>query len=107
MSISQAYDRSVSIRQASTTVTPFPQLGFWAFFQIDSPASTAEGGVGNALEVGYRTYRHRRDVQQPRRRRRSEKAVRASGPDRGEVFINEQASNNGITTKPDDARQSV
>ncbi|MER5703666.1 aldo/keto reductase [Micromonospora sp. NPDC002296] len=75
-----------------------PQLGF-GVFQIE-PKDTAEA-VGRALEIGYRhidtaeMYGNEAEVGQ---------AVRASGLDRGEVFVTSKL-NNGFH-RPDDARRA-
>jgi 2,5-diketo-D-gluconate reductase A len=75
---------------------PIPQLGF-GVFQIP-PAETAKA-VGVALEVGYRhidtaeMYQNEKGVGQ---------GVRASGLDRGDVFVTSKL-NNGFH-RPDDAR---
>jgi 2,5-diketo-D-gluconate reductase A len=75
-----------------------PQLGF-GVFQID-PAETAEA-VSNALEVGYR---HIDTAEMYGNERGVGEAVRASGLDRGEVFITSKL-NNGYH-RPDDARRA-
>jgi 2,5-diketo-D-gluconate reductase A len=75
-----------------------PQLGF-GVFQID-PAQTAEA-VSNALEVGYR---HIDTAEMYGNERGVGEAVRASGLDRGEVFITSKL-NNGYH-RPDDARRA-
>ena len=75
-----------------------PQLGF-GVFQID-PADTAEA-VGEALEVGYR---HIDTAEMYRNEREVGEGVRASGLDRGEVFITSKL-NNGYH-RPDDARRA-
>ncbi|WP_405113111.1 aldo/keto reductase [Micromonospora sp. NBC_01405] len=75
-----------------------PQLGF-GVFQIE-PKDTAEA-VGRALEIGYRhidtaeMYGNEAEVGQ---------AVRASGLDRGEVFVTSKLSNG--FHRPDDARRA-
>ncbi|MCI4064530.1 aldo/keto reductase [Micromonospora sp. R77] len=75
-----------------------PQLGF-GVFQIE-PKDTAEA-VGRALEIGYRhidtaeMYGNEAEVGQ---------AVRASGLDRGDVFVTSKL-NNGFH-RPDDARKA-
>ncbi|MEA2638058.1 MAG: 2,5-diketo-D-gluconate reductase [Chloroflexota bacterium] len=90
-----------------TTVVPsvrlndgesIPQLGF-GVFQID-PADTAEA-VGNALEVGYR---HLDTAEMYRNERGVGEGVRASGLDRGEVFITSKLNNR--YHRPDDARRA-
>jgi 2,5-diketo-D-gluconate reductase A len=75
-----------------------PQLGF-GVFQID-PADTAEA-VAIALEVGYR---HIDTAEMYRNEREVGEGVRASGLDRGEVFITSKL-NNGYH-RPDDARRA-
>jgi 2,5-diketo-D-gluconate reductase A len=75
-----------------------PQLGF-GVFQID-PAETAEA-VGRALEVGYR---HIDTAEMYRNEKGVGEAVRASGLDRGEVFITSKLSN--AAHRPDDARRA-
>ena len=73
-----------------------PQLGF-GVFQID-PAETAEA-VGRALEVGYR---HIDTAEGYGNERGVGEGVRASGLDRGEVFITSKLDND--SHRPDDAR---
>jgi 2,5-diketo-D-gluconate reductase A len=75
-----------------------PQLGF-GVFQID-PSQTAEA-VSTALEVGYR---HVDTAEMYGNEREVGDAVRASGLDRGEVFITSKL-NNGYH-RPDDARRA-
>jgi 2,5-diketo-D-gluconate reductase A len=75
-----------------------PQLGF-GVFQVD-PARTAEA-VGTALEVGYR---HIDTAEMYRNERGVGEAVRASGIDRGEVFITSKLNNR--YHRPDDARRA-
>jgi 2,5-diketo-D-gluconate reductase A len=75
-----------------------PQLGF-GVFQID-PAETAEA-VGRALEVGYR---HIDTAEMYRNEKGVGEAVRASGLDRGEVFVTSKLSN--AAHRPDDARRA-
>jgi 2,5-diketo-D-gluconate reductase A len=75
-----------------------PQLGF-GVFQIE-PAETAEA-VGTALEAGYR---HIDTAEMYRNEREVGEGVRASGLDRGEVFITSKL-NNGCH-RPDDARRA-
>jgi 2,5-diketo-D-gluconate reductase A len=75
-----------------------PQLGF-GVFQID-PLQTAEA-VSTALEVGYR---HVDTAEMYGNEREVGDAVRASGLDRGEVFITSKL-NNGYH-RPDDARRA-
>ena len=74
-----------------------PQLGF-GVFQID-PAETAEA-VSRALEVGYR---HVDTAEMYGNERGVGEAVRASGLDRGEVFITSKLNNS--FHRPDDARR--
>jgi 2,5-diketo-D-gluconate reductase A len=75
-----------------------PQLGF-GVFQID-PAETADA-VRQALDVGYRhidtaeMYRNEKDVGE---------AIRASGIDRGDVFVTSKLNN--ADHRPDDARRA-
>ena len=64
-----------------------PQLGF-GVFQID-PAETAEA-VGRALEVGYR---HIDTAEMYRNEKGVGEGVRASGLDRGEVYVTSKLSN--------------
>ena len=75
-----------------------PQLGF-GVFQID-PAETAEA-VGQALRTGYR---HIDTAEMYGNEAGVGEAVRASGLDRGEVFVTSKL-NNGFH-KPDDARRA-
>jgi 2,5-diketo-D-gluconate reductase A len=75
-----------------------PQLGF-GVFQID-PGDTAEA-VGRALEVGYR---HIDTAEGYGNERGVGEAVRASGLDRGEVFITSKLDND--SHRPDDARRA-
>ncbi|HLL63819.1 MAG TPA: aldo/keto reductase [Propionibacteriaceae bacterium] len=75
-----------------------PQLGF-GVFQID-PGETAEA-VGRAFEVGYR---HIDTAEMYRNEKGVGEAVRASGLDRGEVFITSKLSN--AAHRPDDARRA-
>ena len=75
-----------------------PQLGF-GVFQID-PAETAEA-VSRAFEVGYR---HIDTAEMYRNEKGVGEAVRASGLDRGEVFITSKLSN--AAHRPDDARRA-
>lgn len=73
-----------------------PQLGF-GVFQID-PADTAEA-VGLALDAGYR---HIDTAQMYGNEKQVGEGVRASGLDRGELFVTSKL-NNGFH-RPDDAR---
>jgi 2,5-diketo-D-gluconate reductase A len=75
-----------------------PQLGF-GVFQID-PAETADA-VARALEVGYR---HIDTAEMYGNEREVGEAVRASGLDRGQVFVTSKL-NNG-EHRPDDARRA-
>ena len=75
-----------------------PQLGF-GVFQIP-PEETAEA-VARALETGYR---HVDTAQMYGNEREVGEAVRASGLDRGEVFVTSKLSN--AAHRPDDARRS-
>jgi 2,5-diketo-D-gluconate reductase A len=75
-----------------------PQLGF-GVFQID-PGQTA-AVVSDALEVGYR---HIDTAEMYRNERGVGEAVRASGLDRGEVFITSKLNN--AYHRPEDARQA-
>ena len=75
-----------------------PQLGF-GVFQID-PAETAEA-VSRALDVGYR---HIDTAEMYRNEKGVGEAVRASGLDRGEVFVTSKLNN--AAHEPDDARRA-
>ncbi|WBB77145.1 aldo/keto reductase [Micromonospora sp. WMMD1128] len=75
-----------------------PQLGF-GVFQID-PKDTARA-VGTALEIGYR---HIDTAQMYGNEAEVGQAVRASGLDRGDVFVTSKL-NNGFH-RPDDARKA-
>jgi 2,5-diketo-D-gluconate reductase A len=75
---------------------PIPQLGF-GVFQID-PEDTAKA-VGVALDVGYR---HIDTAEMYGNEKQVGQAVRASGLDRGELFLTSKL-NNGFH-RPDDAR---
>jgi 2,5-diketo-D-gluconate reductase A len=96
----------MSITQRTTVVPSvrlndghsIPQLGF-GVFQID-PADTAEA-VSTALEVGYR---HIDTAEMYRNERGVGEGVRASGLDRGEVFITSKLNNR--YHRPDDARRA-
>jgi 2,5-diketo-D-gluconate reductase A len=96
MSISQRTTVIPSIRLNDGQ--SIPQLGF-GVFQID-PADTAEA-VGSALDVGYR---HIDTAEMYRNERGVGEAVRASGLDRGEVFITSKLNNR--YHRPDDARRA-
>jgi 2,5-diketo-D-gluconate reductase A len=75
-----------------------PQLGF-GVFQID-PAETAEA-VGRALEVGYR---HIDTAEMYRNEKGVGEGIRASGLDRGEVYVTSKLSN--ACHEPDEARRA-
>ena len=75
-----------------------PQLGF-GVFQIE-PEDTAEA-VGEALGIGYR---HIDTAQMYGNEKEVGEAVRASGLDRGEVFVTSKLSN--AFHEPDDARRA-
>jgi 2,5-diketo-D-gluconate reductase A len=75
-----------------------PQLGF-GVFKID-PAETADAVI-EALRVGYR---HIDTAEMYRNEAEVGKAVRASGLDRGEVYLTSKL-NNGFH-RPDDARRA-
>ena len=75
-----------------------PQLGF-GVFQIE-PENTAEA-VGEALEIGYR---HIDTAEMYGNEKPVGEAVRASGLDRGEVFVTSKLNN--AFHEPDDAREA-
>jgi len=75
-----------------------PQLGF-GVYQVD-PAETAEA-VGRALEIGYR---HIDTAEMYGNEAGVGEAIRASGLDRGEVFVTSKLSN--AFHEPDDARRA-
>ena len=75
-----------------------PQLGF-GVFQID-PAETAEA-VGRALEVGYR---HIDTAEMYQNEKGVGEGIRASGLDRGEVYVTSKLSN--ACHEPDEARRA-
>jgi 2,5-diketo-D-gluconate reductase A len=75
-----------------------PQLGF-GVFQID-PAETAQA-VTEALEVGYR---HIDTAEMYGNERGVGEAIRASGIDRGEVYVTSKLGNS--FHRPDDARRA-
>jgi 2,5-diketo-D-gluconate reductase A len=75
-----------------------PQLGF-GVFQID-PQDTAEA-VSEALRVGYR---HIDTAEMYRNEAGVGEAIRASGCDRGDVFVTSKLSN--AEHRPDDARRA-
>jgi 2,5-diketo-D-gluconate reductase A len=75
---------------------PIPQLGF-GVFQI--PPSETAAAVGRALEIGYRLIDTAEDY---RNEKQVGEAVRASGLDRGDVFVTSKLSN--ASHRPDDAR---
>ena len=79
--------------------TTIPQLGF-GVFQID-PAET-EDAVRQALEVGYR---HIDTAEMYGNERGVGEGIRASGLDRGEVYVTSKL-NNGFH-EPDDARRAI
>ena len=75
-----------------------PQLGF-GVFQID-PGETAEA-VSTALEIGYR---HIDTAEMYRNEKGVGEGVRASGLDRGDVFVTSKLNN--AFHRPDDARRA-
>ena len=75
-----------------------PQLGF-GVFQIE-PEDTAEA-VAHALEIGYR---HIDTAEMYENEREVGEGVRASGLDRGEVFVTSKLANSAHD--PDDARRA-
>jgi 2,5-diketo-D-gluconate reductase A len=75
-----------------------PQLGF-GVFQID-PDDTAQA-VSTALEIGYR---HIDTAEGYRNEKGVGEAVRASGLDRGDVFVTSKLNN--AFHRPDDARRA-
>jgi 2,5-diketo-D-gluconate reductase A len=75
-----------------------PQLGF-GVFQIE-PKNTAEA-AGEALEIGYR---HIDTAEMYGNEKEVGEAIRASGLDRGEVFVTSKLSN--AFHEPDDARRA-
>src|SRR5687768_8922489 len=75
-----------------------PQLGF-GVFQID-PADT-ERAVGEALEIGYR---HIDTAEMYGNEKGVGEAIRASGLDRGDVFVTSKLDNG--FHRPDDARRA-
>jgi 2,5-diketo-D-gluconate reductase A len=75
-----------------------PQLGF-GVFQID-PGDTA-AAVGRAVEVGYR---HIDTAEMYGNERGVGEAIRASGLDRGDVFVTSKLSN--ASHEPDEARRA-
>src|SRR5829696_6076268 len=75
-----------------------PQLGF-GVFQI-KPGDTAEA-VGNALEVGYR---HIDTAEMYGNEREVGEGIRASGLDRGDVFVTSKLNNS--FHRPGDAREA-
>jgi 2,5-diketo-D-gluconate reductase A len=76
-----------------------PQLGF-GVFQID-PDDTARA-VSTALEIGYR---HIDTAEMYRNEKGVGEAVRASGLDRGDVFVTSKLNN--AFHRPDDARRAL
>src|ERR671933_927642 len=75
-----------------------PQLGFGVF--LIEPADTAKA-VSEALEIGYR---HIDTAEMYGNEKEVGEAIRASGLDRGEVFVTSKL-NNGFH-RPDDARRA-
>src|ERR671933_2595678 len=75
-----------------------PQVGFGVF--LIEPADTAKA-VSKALEIGYR---HIDTAQMYGNEKQVGEAVRASGLDRGEVFVTSKLSN--AAHRPDDARRA-
>jgi 2,5-diketo-D-gluconate reductase A len=75
-----------------------PQLGF-GVFQIE-PSETVEA-VGRALEVGYR---HIDTAEMYGNEKEVGEGIRASGLDRGQVFVTSKLSNS--FHRPDDARRA-
>ncbi len=75
-----------------------PQLGF-GVFQIE-PENTAEA-VSNALEIGYR---HIDTAEMYGNEREVGEAIRASGLDRGDVYVTSKLSN--AFHEPQDAREA-
>jgi 2,5-diketo-D-gluconate reductase A len=75
-----------------------PQLGF-GVFQIE-PKNTAEA-AGEALEIGYR---HIDTAEMYGNEKEVGEAIRASGLERGEVFVTSKLSN--AFHEPDDARRA-
>src|SRR5215207_1637993 len=75
-----------------------PQLGF-GVFQI-KPGDTAEA-VGNALEIGYR---HIDTAEMYGNEREVGEGIRASGLDRGDVFVTSKLNNS--FHRPGDAREA-
>jgi len=85
---------SIALNDGNT----IPQLGF-GVFQIE-PENTAEA-VRKALEIGYR---HIDTAEMYGNEKEVGEAIRASGLDRGEVFVTSKL-NNGFH-RPDDARRA-
>ncbi|MEV4199521.1 aldo/keto reductase [Micromonospora globbae] len=85
---------TISLNDGNT----IPQLGF-GVFQI-APKDTARA-VGKALEVGYR---HIDTAEMYGNEAEVGEAIRASGIDRGEVFVTSKLSN--AAHRPDDARRA-
>src|SRR3954451_10947068 len=103
--IKPGYDPGVSTNQVSQIPAvdlndghTIPQLGF-GVFQID-PADTARA-VSEALEVGYR---HIDTAEMYHNEAGVGEAVRASGLDRGDVYITSKLNN--AFHRPDDARRA-
>ena len=76
-----------------------PQLGF-GVFQIE-PENTAEA-VSKALEIGYR---HIDTAEMYGNEKEVGEAIRASGLDRGEIYVTSKLSN--AFHEPDDAREAL
>src|SRR5918911_2699513 len=75
-----------------------PQVGFGVF--LIEPADTAKA-VSEALEIGYR---HIDTAEMYGNEREVGEAVRASGLDRGEVYVTSKLNNGDH--RPDDARRA-
>ncbi|MGK5738590.1 aldo/keto reductase [Micromonospora sp. URMC 103] len=85
---------TISLNDGNT----IPQLGF-GVFQVE-PRDTAQA-VGKALEVGYR---HIDTAEMYGNEAEVGEAVRASGLDRGDIFVTSKLSN--AAHRPDDARRA-
>src|ERR671928_1688932 len=85
---------SITLNDGNT----IPQLGF-GVFQIE-PENTAEA-VGEALRIGYR---HIDTAEMYGNEREVGEAIRASGFDRGDVFVTSKLSN--AFHEPQDAREA-
>ena len=94
----ELYDFERSTRHYSKRWLHIPQLGF-GVFQIESE-DTAEA-VREAIEVGYR---HIDTAEMYGNEREVGEGIRASGIDRGDVFVTSKL-NNGLH-EPDDAREA-